>query len=43
VRHALFVGVGIVAAYIAFQVPMKVWQQLAPWLFIGGAVCSCSY
>jgi cell division protein FtsW len=38
VRHALFVGVGIVAAYIAFQVPMKVWQQLAPWLFIGGAV-----
>jgi len=37
VRHALFVGVGIIAAYIAFQVPMKVWQRLAPWLFIGGA------
>ena len=38
VRHALFVGIGIVAAFVAFQVPMKAWQQLAPWLFIGGAV-----
>ena len=38
VRHALFVGVGVVAAFVAFQVPMKAWQQLAPWLFIGGAV-----
>src|SRR5258705_2646390 len=38
VRHALFVGVGVLAAFIAFQVPMKAWQQLAPWLFIGGAV-----
>jgi cell division protein FtsW len=37
VRHALFVGVGVVAAYVAFQVPMKIWQQLAPWLFLGGA------
>jgi cell division protein FtsW len=27
VRHALFVGVGVVAAFIAFQVPMKAWQQ----------------
>ncbi len=38
VRHALFVGVGVLAALIAFQVPMRAWRQLAPWLFIGGAV-----
>ena len=38
VRHALFVAVGVVAAFIAFQVPMKAWQRLAPWLFIGGAL-----
>jgi cell division protein FtsW len=37
VRHALFVGVGVIAAYVAFQVPMKAWQQLAPWLFLAGA------
>jgi cell division protein FtsW len=38
VRHALFVGVGVIAAFVAFQVPMKVWECLAPWLFVGGAV-----
>jgi cell division protein FtsW len=38
VRHALFVGVGCVAAFVAFQVPMKAWQRLAPWLFVAGAI-----
>ncbi len=38
VRHMIFVGVGVVAAFIAFQVPMRAWQRLAPWLFIGGAL-----
>jgi cell division protein FtsW len=37
-RHALFCAAGLVAAVIAFQVPMKGWQKLAPWLFIGGAI-----
>jgi len=37
-RHAMFLGVGAVAAFIAFQVPMKLWQQLAPWVFTGGVV-----
>jgi cell division protein FtsW len=36
VRHGLFLGLGVVAAMIAFQVPMRAWQQLAPWLFLGG-------
>jgi cell division protein FtsW len=38
IRHTLFVGVGVVAAYVAFQVPMKAWQQLAPWVFVGGSL-----
>ena len=36
-RHAVFVAVGLVAALVAFQVPVKVWQRLAPFLFIAGA------
>jgi cell division protein FtsW len=38
VRHGLFVGVGLAAALIGFQVPIKVWQRLAPYLFIVGAL-----
>ena len=38
VRHVLFVAIGVIAAFVAFQVPMKVWQHLASWLFVGGAV-----
>ena len=37
-RHGMFLVVGLVAAAIAFQVPVKAWQRLAPWLFIAGAV-----
>ena len=35
-RHALFVMVSLVAATMVFQVPLRVWQQLAPFLFLGG-------
>ena len=38
VRHASCVAIGIVCAVIAFQVPMRLWQQAAPYLFIGGLV-----
>jgi cell division protein FtsW len=37
-RHAMFVALGLIAAAFAFQVPVKAWQRLAPWLFIAGAV-----
>jgi cell division protein FtsW len=37
-RHAMFVGVGVLAAFVAFQVPMKAWQRLAPWIFLAGVV-----
>lgn len=36
VRHALFLTVGVVVALAVFQVPMRGWQQLAPWLFLAG-------
>src|SRR4029079_6555442 len=38
VRHALFVGAGLVAAMVAFQVPVKAWQRIAPWAFVLGLV-----
>jgi cell division protein FtsW len=37
-RHAAFVAAGLIAALVAFQVPMKAWQRLAPYLFIAGAL-----
>jgi cell division protein FtsW len=36
-RHALFVAAGVAAAVVAFQIPIRVWRALAPYLFIGGA------
>ena len=38
VRHAIFLGLGLLAAFAAFQVPLKTWQQIAPWLFLAGVV-----
>src|SRR3990172_8514213 len=35
-RHALFLVLALVAGMMAFQVPMRIWQQLSPWLFALG-------
>src|SRR5262249_6799068 len=35
-RHLLFLSAGAVAGMLAFQVPVRVWQQAAPWLFLLG-------
>jgi cell division protein FtsW len=35
-RHAIFLMVGMIAAAIAFRIPMRQWQKLAPWLFLLG-------
>jgi len=32
-RHLAAIGVAILAAALAFQIPMRVWQRAAPWLF----------
>jgi cell division protein FtsW len=36
VRQAIFIAIGIGAGFAAFQVPMRVWQQAAPYLFLAG-------
>jgi len=33
-RQAAFIAVSLVAAYVAFQIPMEWWQKMAPYLFI---------
>ncbi len=38
VRHALSLALGMIAAYLAFQVPMATWQRLALPLFLVGVV-----
>ena len=41
-RHALFVGAGLAAGLVAFQVPMRLWRTLAPYLFIVGVALLCA-
>ncbi len=33
VRHAIFMMIGVVAGTLAFQVPLRIWQEASPWLF----------
>ncbi|KON81066.1 putative lipid II flippase FtsW [Azoarcus sp. PA01] len=35
-RHAMFLAVGVGAGLAAFQLSMRQWQRLAPWLFLVG-------
>ena len=35
-RHAVFLAIGLVAGVMAFQIPLRLWQQAAPWLFLTG-------
>ena len=37
-RHGVFLAIGFVLGVVAFQAPVRMWQQAAPWLFIGGVV-----
>jgi len=37
-RHSMFVAAGVAAASVAFQIPLRAWEKLAPYLFIAGAV-----
>ena len=36
IRHAIFIGISVLAGLIAFQIPSRAWQKLAPWLFVIG-------
>lgn len=37
-RHGLYVAIGMCAAIAAFQMPLRLWQQIAPYAFLGGVV-----
>ncbi len=32
-RHAISTLIGVAAAFVAFQLPLRTWEKLAPWLF----------
>ncbi len=38
VRHAVYLVLALAGGLAIFQVPTRVWQQVAPYLFIGGLV-----
>ncbi|HEY9397976.1 MAG TPA: putative lipid II flippase FtsW [Burkholderiales bacterium] len=38
IRQSIFLLVGVIAASVAFQVPMRVWQRMAPWIFFVGLI-----
>ncbi|MGZ5194144.1 MAG: FtsW/RodA/SpoVE family cell cycle protein, partial [Ramlibacter sp.] len=33
-RHIVFLGLAFGAALVTFQVPLNVWERVAPWLFV---------
>ena len=33
IRHSIFLAIGVTLAVVAFQVPLRIWQQAAPWAF----------
>jgi len=35
-RHALYLGVAFAGALTVFLIPVRLWQQAAPWLFLAG-------
>jgi cell division protein FtsW len=34
VRHAMSIGIAVLASLFAVQVPIKAWEKVAPWLFV---------
>ena len=38
IRHSVFVFVGMMAGFICFQFPTRLWQQAAPYLFVLGVL-----
>ena len=37
-RHCIYIGIGAVVGLVMFRVPIRAWQELAPWLFIGACI-----
>jgi len=41
IRHAIALLIAVLLAVMAFQVPMRLWQQAAPFLFLFGSALLC--
>jgi cell division protein FtsW len=37
-RHVVSISVALIAALLAFQVPVQAWEKMAPWLFVASLV-----
>jgi len=33
-RHVMFVAIAVLAALVAVQVPVSIWEKLSPWIFV---------
>jgi cell division protein FtsW len=33
-RHAFFIGLACIVGVVAFQIPLDLWEKIAPWLFV---------
>jgi len=33
-RHVMFLGIAVLAALVAVQVPISLWEKLSPWIFV---------
>ena len=38
IRQMIFLGAALLAATMVFLVPVRMWQRLAPWLFVAGVL-----
>lgn len=38
VKHLQSIAIGLLACWIVYQVPMRVWFKVAPWVFVGALV-----
>ena len=38
IRQVIFLGAALLAATMVFLVPVRMWQRLAPWLFVAGVL-----
>lgn len=38
VRHSIYLVIGLLVGFIAFQIPIRLWQKCSPYLFLFGVI-----
>ncbi|MDR0379686.1 MAG: putative lipid II flippase FtsW [Candidatus Accumulibacter sp.] len=38
IRHGVFLIISLIVGGLAFQIPLRVWQKISPWLFVIGFI-----